>query len=179
MSAGSSHAATPPAAPVLGVGAVVLDLSGAHASVLLVKRGRPPREGSWSLPGGRVERGERLADALRREIVEETGLFVRPGPLLAVVEIIDEAFHYVVLDYLCEVEGGDFHAGDDAAAAAFVAIPQLDAYGVTPAVKDVVDRALGLVLGGRASGGDPGEDPIDEPTFADDEITADTTEPPA
>ncbi len=166
----------PPRAPALGVGAVILDRSGAHPSVLLVKRGRPPREGSWSLPGGRVERGERLADALRREIVEETGLFVRPGPLLAVVELIDETFHYVVLDYLCEVEGGDFHAGDDATAAAFVAIPQLATFGVTPEVHDVIERALALVEAPTIPP-PPGDEPMDEPTFADDATTADGTEP--
>jgi ADP-ribose pyrophosphatase YjhB (NUDIX family) len=167
-------------APVLGVGAVILDRSGAHPSVLLVKRGRPPREGSWSLPGGRVERGERLAEALRREIVEETGLFVHPGPLLAVVEIIDETYHYVVLDYLCDVLGGDFHAGDDAAAATFVAIPELATFGVTPAVRDVIDRALALVETPTTpppAGDEPIDEPLDEPTFSDEATTADGTDP--
>lgn len=128
--------------PTVAVGAVVLDAAGREPRVLLVKRGRPPRLGAWSLPGGRVEPGEPLAAALRREMVEETGLFVRPGELVAVVELIDEEHHYVVLDYLCEVEGGALRAGDDAAEAAFVAVSALAELGVSAAVEDVVSRAL-------------------------------------
>src|SRR5262245_60272855 len=101
-------------APVIAVGGVVIDRSGAEPRVLLVKRARPPRAGGYSLPGGRVERGERLAFALKREMLEETGLEVRVGPLVEVVEIIDEAHHFVVLDYLCEAVGGALRAGDDA-----------------------------------------------------------------
>lgn len=134
-----------PRPPALAVGAVVLcDRAGAGPNVLLVKRGRPPRQGGWSLPGGRVEPGERLADALRREIVEETGLHVRPGPLVAVVEIIDGEHHYVVLDYLCKAQGGELQPGDDALEAAFVPVEQLPEMGVTDAVRDVVSRALGM-----------------------------------
>jgi 8-oxo-dGTP diphosphatase len=135
-----SEAEGPVPAPVLAAGAVVLDH--AAGTVLLVKRGRPPGQGEWSLPGGRVEHGERLAEALRREIAEETGLRVRPGPLLAVAEIIDGAHHFVVLDYLCEVAGGTLEAGDDALEAAFFAIEDLRGLGVTDAIRDVVARAL-------------------------------------
>lgn len=140
----SSERPPSPVAPVLAVGAVVLDRSGPEVSVLLVKRGRPPRKGGWSLPGGRVERGEGLADALRREMAEETGLDVRVGPLVAVVEIIDEAHHYVVLDYLCARAGGALRPGDDAAEAAFVPVNAISALGVTGAVRDVVAKALAI-----------------------------------
>jgi 8-oxo-dGTP diphosphatase len=140
--------AADPRAPVVAVGAVVLDRSGQTPRVLLVKRGRPPLQGAWSLPGGRVELGEPLAAAVRREIAEETGLFVRVGALLAVVEILDADHHYVVLDYHCEVEHGALGAGDDAVDAAFVALTELAERGVTEAVHDVVKKAMALAEGG-------------------------------
>jgi 8-oxo-dGTP diphosphatase len=131
------------AAPVLAVGGIVFERSEGEPRVLLVKRGNPPRRGGFSLPGGRVERGETMADALRRERLEETGLTVRVGPLVEVVEIIDEAHHYVVLDYLCEVDdAGALRPGDDAEEAVLVAVSALPAAGVTDAVLRVVGRAL-------------------------------------
>ena len=173
----SSIGAPPrPAAPVIGVGGVMLDRSGPEPSVILVKRGRAPRAGSWSLPGGRVEHGERLVEAVRREVLEETGLLVRPGPLVMVVELIDDAFHYVVLDYLCEVDGGSLRAGDDAADVAMVPVSELALYGVTPAVMDVVERALAMDFG-RDTLLPPEDAPLDETTFSDDAVTADGTDP--
>ena len=132
----------PGGAPVLAVSAVVLDGPRAAPTVLLVRRARPPGEGTWSLPGGRVEPGEHIADALRRELAEETGLLVKPGPLVAVVELITDEHHYVILDHLAEVEGGALRPGDDAADATFVPVTSLPALGVTEAVADVVTRAL-------------------------------------
>jgi 8-oxo-dGTP diphosphatase len=132
-------------APVLAVGAVVLNRSPAPR-VLLIRRGTPPRKGGWSLPGGRVERGEPLAAALRREIAEETGLDVTVGPLVEVVELIDEDHHYVVLDYLCDAVGGDLRAGTDAAEAAFVPVTEIGGVGVTDAVRAVVAKALEMAL---------------------------------
>src|SRR5688572_27380980 len=96
-----------PPRPVLGVGGVVLvDAEPApEPRVVLVRRKHSPRAGHWSLPGGRVEHGEPLEAALRREIAEETGLVVEVGPLLEIVELLPErddpvSAHYVVLDYL-------------------------------------------------------------------------------
>ena len=89
-----------------------------------------------------MEHGERLEAALRRELLEETGLEVEVGPLLEVVEILDGDRHYVVLDYHCRVIGGELHAGDDAAEAIWVEPAELDAYTVTDAVKRVVAAAL-------------------------------------
>ena len=129
-------------APVVAVGGVVIAGDVTGPTVLLIRRGKPPRLGGWSLPGGRVERGERLLTAVRREVAEETGLVVRPGPLIEVVELIDDAHHYVVLDYLCEIEGGTLRAGDDATDAMFVAISSLSSVGVTDAVRRVVASAL-------------------------------------
>jgi 8-oxo-dGTP diphosphatase len=128
--------------PVVAVGGVVIDRSAGEPRVLLVKRARPPRQGRWSLPGGRVEPGELLASAVAREIREETGLSVLVGPLVEVVEIVDPPFHYVILDYACEPLGGELCAGDDASDVALVAASDLGSYGVTELVVAVVAKAL-------------------------------------
>jgi 8-oxo-dGTP diphosphatase len=97
--------------------------------VLLVQRGREPLKGKWSLPGGVVELGESLTDAVAREIHEETGLEVEP---IELVELIDRVvreespegqrirYHFVIADYLCRVVGGVLRAASDAAAARWV-----------------------------------------------------------
>jgi 8-oxo-dGTP diphosphatase len=109
--------------------------------VLLVRRGRPPRAGLWSLPGGRVERGEALRDAVAREVREETGIEIDVGPLVEVVELIEAAHHFVVLDYACTPLGGEIRAGDDAEDAVWAALDDLGRFRLTPAVKRVVEAA--------------------------------------
>jgi len=106
------------AARILCVGAVVRDGAG---RLLLIKRGHDPEAGRWSLPGGRIEPGETDEQALVREMREETGLTVRPGPLLGTVErpgpggsVLD------IRDYAATVTGGALTAGDDAADARWV-----------------------------------------------------------
>ena len=124
--------------PVLAVGGVFFDDEG---RVCLVRRGRPPMAGRWSLPGGRVEQGERLVDALRRELAEETGLEVEVGELVEAIELVDGERHYVVLDYRCRIVGGTLRAGDDALEVTMVEVDRLAAYDVTTAVDRVVRRA--------------------------------------
>jgi 8-oxo-dGTP diphosphatase len=131
--------------PQIAVGAVVIDASlGADRRILLVRRAHPPMAGRWSLPGGRLEFGERIAAGVQREILEESGLIVDVGPLVEVVEVIDPPYHYVILDYVCIRTGGELRASDDATDVAFVHPADLEQYGVTEAVMRVVARALSL-----------------------------------
>lgn len=127
--------------PVLAVGGVVFDDEG---RVCLIRRRRPPMAGRWSLPGGRVEHGERLDAALVRELAEETGLVVKVRELVEAIEIVDGRRHYVVLDYRCDIVGGTLMAGDDAMAAVMVPLNRLVERDVTEAVERVVRRAAAL-----------------------------------
>lgn len=97
--------------------------------VLLIRRGRPPRQGEWSLPGGRIEPGERAVDAALRELREETGVVAEITGLLDVVDgLFPEAGrHYVLIDYAARWVSGEPVAGDDAAEARFVALAQVEA----------------------------------------------------
>jgi ADP-ribose pyrophosphatase YjhB (NUDIX family) len=104
-----------PLAPLMGVGAVVVD----EGRVLLIRRGTEPMKGHWSLPGGLVELGEGLLNAVVREVREETGLAVEPVELIELLDRIHRQgervrYHYVIADYLCRVAGGQLRAASDA-----------------------------------------------------------------
>ena len=134
-----------PDAPRVGVGAVVLD----GERVLLARRGRAPSMGKWSIPGGLVDLGERLEDALVREIEEESGLRVR---LLGLCGVIDRVvreqdavrYHYVIIDYVAESVGGRLQAGSDAAEVRWVNVDDLGQYDTTDGLADMIHRARAL-----------------------------------
>ena len=124
------------------VGAIVRDGAG---RLLLVQRGHDPEAGRWSLPGGRIEPGETDAEALAREMREETGLIVTPGPLVSAVErpgaggtVLD------IRDYEATVTGGQLAAGDDAAAARWVAPADVTALPLTTGLAGAL-RAWGVL----------------------------------
>jgi 8-oxo-dGTP diphosphatase len=117
--------------PIPGVGAVVLREVDGRTELLLIRRGSEPMAGGWSLPGGAIELGESIREACVRETLEETGLTVQP---LAEVEIIDiihrdamgrVQYHYVVVDILCRVLGGQLLSGTDASEVAWGDVKQV------------------------------------------------------
>ena len=141
-----------PDAPRVAVGAVVLD----GDRVLLVQRGRPPGQGKWSLPGGLIDLGERLEEAVVREVEEECGLRVRVLGLCGVIDRIvpgDGAevegrasvrYHWVIVDYVAAVTGGVLRAGSDAAETRWVPLPELAGYDTTDGLAAMVRRAASL-----------------------------------
>lgn len=133
-----------PDRPIVGVGAVIVD----GGRVLLVKRGTPPLEGEWSLPGGAVEIGETLRGAAEREALEETGLLVEAGEVLEVLDrIIPGAdgrtqYHYVLIDFLCRLKSGELRAGGDAMQAEWVGVSDLDLYRLEQPARAVIRKAF-------------------------------------
>jgi ADP-ribose pyrophosphatase YjhB (NUDIX family) len=124
------------------VGAIVCDDAG---RLLLVQRGHDPEAGRWSLPGGRVEPGETDAEALAREMHEETGLIVTAGPLVGAVERPGRAGTVLdIRDYEATVTGGQLAAGDDAAAARWVAAADVTALPLTTGLAEAL-RAWGVL----------------------------------
>ena len=128
-----------PEKPVVAVGGLIES----GDKVLLVKRGKAPGKGLWSIPGGVVKLGETLHDALKREILEEIGLKISVGRLIGVFEVIEKddhgiSFHYVIVDYLCNVESGKLKAGSDAADARWFNIAQIKDLKMTKTTKKIL-----------------------------------------
>ena len=128
--------------PEVCVGAVVVH----RGELLLVQRGRGAGRGLWSVPGGRVEWGETLEAAVRRELFEETGLRALDVAPLGVVERIDETWHFVIHDFLATIDGTDGAcAGDDAAALAWVPLGELESRLAYADERRLVRRATELL----------------------------------
>ncbi len=133
-----------PARPILGVGAIVFR----DDSVLLVERGKPPLEGQWSLPGGAVETGETLEQAVRRETLEETGLTLGPVRQFEVFQrILRDAegraeYHYVLIDFVAEAPAGTACAASDASACRWVPKHDLPPVRLTEGTLAVIERAF-------------------------------------
>jgi len=144
MSARSEY----PDQPVVGVGGVII--SGDRA--LLIRRGSEPLKGKWSIPGGRLELGETITEGVIRELREETGLDVRVLGLIEVFERIfrDDAasasatprYHFVILDYLCEVVSGEPRAGSDVTDLAWAHEEELVQFGLTPTATRILSKAF-------------------------------------
>lgn len=142
--------AEPRRRPTLGVGVICFR----NDQVLLVKRGKPPLEGRWSLPGGRIEWGERAVDAALRELKEETGC---DADLIGLVDVVDALLasskaagaapwgHYVLIDYAARWRAGEPIAGDDAVDARFFAPSELAALGLWDETLRVIDKARAFV----------------------------------
>lgn len=151
-----------PTAPVVGVGAAVIE----DGRILLVRRGREPLKGEWSLPGGALELGETLRQGLMREVLEETGLRVTPEALIDVLDKIvcdqpDGAvrYHYVLADYLCRVDDPEGErspvCASDADEARWVAREDAGpggAYRVAPFTAAVIEKAFRMRQEAHASG---------------------------
>jgi 8-oxo-dGTP diphosphatase len=132
-----------PDRPWIGIGVVAFR----GEEVLLVRRGRPPRMGSWSLPGGAQHVGETAQQAARRELLEETGIEVGPLLLADVIDAVtrDEAgavrFHYTIVDFCGHWTAGEARPGDDVDAIAWAAPAALDGYALTPEAQAVIALA--------------------------------------
>ena len=124
--------------PIVAVGAFVFDRDG---RVLLVQRAKDPGMGLWTVPGGRLERNETLAQAVAREVREETGLIVEVGALACVVERMGDDFHFVILDYLARTIGGTLAAASDASDAKFVTDQEAAQMPLTDGLATLIERA--------------------------------------
>ena len=120
--------------------------------VLLIRRGKPPRMGEWSLPGGRIEPGERAVDAALRELAEETGVQAR---IIGLLDVIDGVFpeagvHYVLIDYAAVWTAGEPVAGDDATEAGFFGLDQAQALVEWPETRRVIREGHALAGNSQA-----------------------------
>ena len=159
MSSNAAGGVTPtdnreyPERPIVAVGGVVVH----ESRVLLIRRGQPPMEGRWSIPGGILKLGETIAEGIERELREETGVQVR---VLELIEIYEKVFrdrddllqyHFVILDYLCEFVEGTAEPGGDVTEVQWASEQELDGLALTGAAKHVICKAFST-LRGRAAG---------------------------
>lgn len=137
-----------PNAPILGVGAVIWK----DDHFLLIKRSKAPMKGGWSLPGGKLELGETIAEGLKREIMEETNLTVRIGPLIDAVDYIEKdddgkvRTHYCLVDYVAFWQSGEAIAGSDAAAIKWAKLKQIGDYDLWNETQRLIETSSDMII---------------------------------
>jgi 8-oxo-dGTP diphosphatase len=130
--------------PIVAVGAVIWN---EKQEVVLIRRAKPPRKGQWSIPGGRVEWGETLHDALLREVREETGLSVEIAGLIEIVDAVTRddagmvARHYVLIDFAARHVSGELCAGTDAEAACWVPYDRIGEFGLWSETQRIIQQS--------------------------------------
>jgi ADP-ribose pyrophosphatase YjhB (NUDIX family) len=139
-----------PKQPIIGVGGVVIDRDRA----LLIRRGKEPLKGEWSIPGGMLELGEELKAGVKRELKEETGLEVEPLECILVFDRISREgervkYHYVILDYLCRKKRGRVSPASDVIDARWVRREDLPEYHLTDLATQVILQAFELMKNRR------------------------------
>jgi mutator protein MutT len=133
-----------PDRPIVGVGAVIVE----NGRALLVRRGTPPLQGEWSIPGGVVELGETLRQATAREAKEETGLEVHAGEVLEVLDRImydperKVQYHYVLVDFLCQRISGEAKAGADATELRWITPEELKGFPISDSAAAVLRKGF-------------------------------------
>jgi 8-oxo-dGTP diphosphatase len=133
-----------PDRPLVGVGAVIIQ----DARVVVVKRATEPLKGRWSIPGGMLELGEKLREGTVREALEETGLIIEAGDVLDVFDAIYvdptglTQYHYVLIDFLCRLIGGQLRASSDVSEARCVSESELDGLGMTENTLKVIRKGF-------------------------------------
>lgn len=140
-----------PTQPIVGVGAVVVH----DGRVLIGRRGHEPLKGQWSLPGGAVEVGETLEEAVAREVLEETGLRVSVGPVVEVLDRITRTadgrveYHFVLVDYLCAVDGeAALAAASDVEALEWAREDDLPRFALNEKTASVITEGLAMFRAG-------------------------------
>ena len=135
-----------PRSPRVAVGAVIFK----DSKVLLVLRSNPPAENQWSIPGGRVELGETLQEAAEREILEETGIYIRAGEPVYTFDVIERddtgriRFHYVILDLAADYIRGEVKPGDDAVDVSWVSSKDINTRNVSAATRKLLKESYGF-----------------------------------
>ena len=130
--------------PLIGVGAIIID----RGRALVVRRATEPLKGEWSIPGGVLELGETLRTGVTREAKEETGLDVLPFEVLEVYDriVADETgktrYHYVLIDYLCQVTGGELQAASDVSEVRWLTEQELDGFPIADSVEEVIRKGF-------------------------------------
>jgi len=133
-----------PERPIVAVGTVVVK----DDTILLIRRGKPPRPDSWSIPGGMQELGETTAQAAIREVFEETAIIIDSPEFLEVIDYIDRdednnvRHHYTLIDYAAQYQSGTLAAGDDAEEAKWVPLDKLSEYNLWRETETIIDKAL-------------------------------------